>query len=88
MLLKWYDGIPIDTAKDFSLLAIVVFVFVACGQFMWLALINIAIFLGVLERFTTIMHMEEKTEVPESERSGKPKVSLENANFGWGFRVK
>ena len=32
--------------------------------------------------------MEEKVQVPESERSGKPIISLEKATFGWGFRVK
>jgi ABC-type polysaccharide/polyol phosphate transport system ATPase subunit len=34
------------------------------------------------------MSMEEKAEVPESERNGEPIIKLENANFGWGFRVK
>jgi hypothetical protein len=52
LLFKWYEGEPIDSAKDFSLLAVIVFVFVSCGNFMWLALVNIGIFFGVLERFT------------------------------------
>jgi Ca2+/Na+ antiporter len=59
-VLKWSRAEELDLANEFSLLALVFFTFVSNGQLTYMGIVNLSMFLAVVERMSKVMQMEEQ----------------------------
>lgn len=87
---EWRQGNKINESYGISFMGIVSFLFAYLNAFFYFGLIQTMTFFGVIHRMSSVFEMEEYAFVRnfKSVTRDEVKVSFENADFTWGFKVK
>ena len=90
-MMKWGRGEKLDMSVSMSLMAMIFYIFISVNALTYMGLTTLQQFLSCVERMSTVLYMEEfefterNTDVPNK---ADVHVKFDDADVGWGFRVK
>jgi ABC-type transport system involved in cytochrome bd biosynthesis fused ATPase/permease subunit len=87
LMSEWNAGKELNLDISISILAMVYFVFFSVNIITYFALTNVQSFLAILFRLSEIIGMEEQ-QTQRITNGPEVLISIQNASFSWGFRVK
>lgn len=87
--IQWGRGDYLEEGQSVVVMALVFYIFLSSGSFVYFALVTLKGFLATVDRLASVFEMEEfeqKRKIDVAKEDAH--VKIEGADFTWGFKVK